>query len=155
MLKRIAKSPEKFYVNVHNAAYPDGAIRGQLGLAPKPALDLRRAAAEVGGRVDPAVEARPGLARAASRSIRSKLPSLPPRLPIAARASPHGSPGPPGTRSRSCRGGDDDVEHGLGEVGLLEALDRLDLVPDEVVAERLALQAAGVCGESIASGSPL
>ena len=33
LLKRIAKSPEKFYVNLHNAAYPDGAIRGQLGLA--------------------------------------------------------------------------------------------------------------------------
>jgi hypothetical protein len=33
LLKRIAKSPEKFYVNVHNADYPDGAIRGQLRLA--------------------------------------------------------------------------------------------------------------------------
>ncbi len=33
LLKRIARSPEKFYVNVHNAAYPDGAIRGQLGQA--------------------------------------------------------------------------------------------------------------------------
>ena len=38
-----------------------------------------------------------------SRSIRSKPPSLPPSMD--ARASPHGSPGPPGTRSRSCRGG--------------------------------------------------
>ena len=33
LLKRIAAHPENFYVNVHNAAYPDGAIRGQLGLA--------------------------------------------------------------------------------------------------------------------------
>lgn len=32
--KRIARSPEKFYVNLHNAEFPDGAIRGQL----KPAL---------------------------------------------------------------------------------------------------------------------
>jgi hypothetical protein len=31
--KRLRKTPEKFYVNVHNAEYPDGAIRGQLGLA--------------------------------------------------------------------------------------------------------------------------
>ena len=33
LLKRIASNPEKFYVNVHNADYPDGAIRGQLGTA--------------------------------------------------------------------------------------------------------------------------
>ena len=26
----ILKNPQNFYVNVHNAAYPDGAIRGQL-----------------------------------------------------------------------------------------------------------------------------
>jgi hypothetical protein len=31
--KRLRKTPEKFYVNVHNAEYPDGAIRGQLELA--------------------------------------------------------------------------------------------------------------------------
>ena len=36
------------------------------------------------------------------------------------------------------------MEHRLGELGV-EALDRLDLAPDQVVAERdLALQAAGV-----------
>lgn len=33
LLKRIARSPEKFYVNVHNAEFPEGAIRGQLGHA--------------------------------------------------------------------------------------------------------------------------
>ena len=31
--KRLRRTPEKFYVNVHNAEYPDGAIRGQLDLA--------------------------------------------------------------------------------------------------------------------------
>ena len=33
LAKRIAKKPERFYVNLHNAEFPDGAIRGQLGLA--------------------------------------------------------------------------------------------------------------------------
>lgn len=33
LAKKLRKSPEKFYVNVHNADYPNGAIRGQLGLA--------------------------------------------------------------------------------------------------------------------------
>jgi hypothetical protein len=33
LLKKIARNPQKFYVNVHNAEYPDGAIRGQLGPA--------------------------------------------------------------------------------------------------------------------------
>jgi hypothetical protein len=28
--KRLRRAPESFYVNVHNAEYPDGAIRGQL-----------------------------------------------------------------------------------------------------------------------------
>ncbi|MFI7153080.1 CHRD domain-containing protein [Nonomuraea sp. NPDC050022] len=29
-LHAIVKSPDRYYVNVHNAKYPDGAIRGQL-----------------------------------------------------------------------------------------------------------------------------
>ena len=33
-LRKIARNPESYYVNIHNDDYPDGAIRGQL----KPAL---------------------------------------------------------------------------------------------------------------------
>jgi hypothetical protein len=33
-LRKIARTPENYYVNIHNDDYPDGAIRGQL----KPAL---------------------------------------------------------------------------------------------------------------------
>ena len=33
VIRRIARHPERFYVNLHNEEYPDGAIRGQLGLA--------------------------------------------------------------------------------------------------------------------------
>lgn len=31
LIKDIMKNPENYYVNVHNAAYPPGAVRGQLG----------------------------------------------------------------------------------------------------------------------------
>lgn len=31
LLKAIAHDPEAYYVNVHNAEYPAGAVRGQLG----------------------------------------------------------------------------------------------------------------------------
>ena len=30
LIKEIRQSPENFYVNVHNAEFPDGAVRGQL-----------------------------------------------------------------------------------------------------------------------------
>ena len=30
LLRRLARTPEKYYVNLHNAEFPDGAIRGQL-----------------------------------------------------------------------------------------------------------------------------
>jgi len=33
LARSLAKNPKKFYVNIHNPEYPDGAIRGQLGPA--------------------------------------------------------------------------------------------------------------------------
>jgi hypothetical protein len=33
LVRRIARRPQNFYVNVHNPEYPNGAIRGQLGPA--------------------------------------------------------------------------------------------------------------------------
>lgn len=34
LLQRIIDHPERFYVNVHNRRYPDGAIRGELAGGP-------------------------------------------------------------------------------------------------------------------------
>jgi hypothetical protein len=34
LIKKIAAHPEKYYANVHTLDFPDGAIRGQLALAP-------------------------------------------------------------------------------------------------------------------------
>lgn len=31
LLDRIAKRPERYYINIHTKAFPEGAVRGQLG----------------------------------------------------------------------------------------------------------------------------
>jgi hypothetical protein len=33
IVRQLSRNPQKFYVNVHNDEFPDGAIRGQLKLA--------------------------------------------------------------------------------------------------------------------------
>jgi len=33
LVERMATEPDRFYVNVHSASFPDGAVRGQLALA--------------------------------------------------------------------------------------------------------------------------
>jgi hypothetical protein len=35
LARRIANNPQRFYVNIHNEKFPDGAIRGQLEAAGK------------------------------------------------------------------------------------------------------------------------
>jgi hypothetical protein len=34
LFNEIAANPGNFYVNVHNAEFPGGAVRGQLSIAP-------------------------------------------------------------------------------------------------------------------------
>lgn len=45
----VLAKPEEHYVNLHNAAFPDGAIRGQL--VPAPTTSLPRTGLDPGGRV--------------------------------------------------------------------------------------------------------
>ena len=56
VLQSVVDDPGGHYVNVHNADFPDGAIRGQLELAPPPPVELfadLTGAAEVPGPGDP------------------------------------------------------------------------------------------------------
>jgi len=55
LINKIAKKPERFYVNIHNDEFPDGAIRGQLeGTQPNDQFSARlRGKFEVPGPGDP------------------------------------------------------------------------------------------------------
>lgn len=53
LAQSIVDSPSDFYVNVHNAEFPDGAIRGQLAIPPQVAFAFLSGDAEVPGPGDP------------------------------------------------------------------------------------------------------
>jgi hypothetical protein len=53
LLTAIETAPEAYYVNVHNAEFPDGALRGQLSLPPAMVFALLSGDVEVPGPGDP------------------------------------------------------------------------------------------------------